>query len=187
MRFFLFIIISLWTVSCEINKQRYQRDPKWDLADKVYDNEIARKVFCQLTKDKKLQVCESGWCLRGKKKIQVMHCGFFYYDELDVDQARELLLRAGNLYLTAINENEKIRPLLEIYPFTPKNIEISIFLQNRDGSKFSLEKLCIASIENGMLRYRIGALDPNGYFTVICEEQYEEAMRKNSSSSKSDQ
>src|SRR5262249_2655966 len=147
------------TNNCVKNNTNYNPNPEWELADKIYDNEIGKTVFCQLKKDRKLQVCESGWGLRGKKKIQVMHCGFFYYEEIDIDQARELLVDAAKLYLTTINENERIRPFLESYPFTPENIEICIFLQNRDGSRFSPEKLSIVSFEKGILRYDIGALD----------------------------
>jgi len=184
MRYFLFVILTVLTSNCVKDSQiMYQRNPEWELADKIYDGEIGKKVFCQLKKEKKLHVCESGWDLRSKEKIQVMHCGFFYFDEIDIAQARELLLAAGNLYLATINENERMRPFLENYPFTLENIEICIFLQNRDGSKLSPEKLCILSFTKGILRYEIGALDSKGYLTEICEEKYDEAMQKITTSS----
>jgi hypothetical protein len=109
-----FLILFTALISCEknITQNVYHRSSEWRLADEIYDNEIGKKVFCQLREKKKLYACESGWDLRGKKKIQVMHCGFFYYDEADIDQARELLLTVGNLYLTTINENERIRYLI---------------------------------------------------------------------------
>ena len=144
------------------------------LADKIYDNEIGKKVFIQLKKEKKLHVCESGWGLCGTHKIQVMHCGFDYYNEIDVAEARELLMTAGNLYLREINDNEKIRPYLANYPFKPENIQIAIFLKNPNGSKTAPEKLRVISITDGLLRYDIG-MDS---LTTICEETYDEAAAK---------
>jgi len=179
MKIYSYLIPFIIFFSCEknISQHGYQRNPEWELADEIYDNEIGKKVFCQLRKERKLQVCESGWDLRSKKKIQVMHCGFFYYEDINIDQARELLLSAANLYLATINENERILSLLETYPFKPENIEIRIFLYNSDRSDPPPEKLQVISMINGILKYKNQSIE-TGFFTTIYKETYEEARAK---------
>lgn len=181
MRYFLFIIfvVSMMGSGCSKDPQNtlYQRDPRWVLADEIYDNEIARKFFWQLKKEKKLQVCESGWALRGKDRIQIMHCGFHYYGEMNIEEARKLLVKAGEMYLNEINKNERIRPLLFNYPFKPENIQIEIFLFNPDGSLPSPEKLHVISLIGGLLEYTIGARDSQG-FRITTKETFEEVAAK---------
>src|SRR5690349_3160899 len=168
MKIYSYLIPLIIFFSCEktISQHSDHQNPVWVLADEIYDNEIGKKVFFQLRKERKLQVCESGWGLRGKKKIPVMHCGFFYYEDINIDQARELLLSAANLYLATINENEKIRNFLETYPFKPENIEIRIFLYNSDRSDPPPEKLQVISMINGILKYDNQSID-TGFFTTI--------------------
>lgn len=180
MRCFFILISSIWLIGCSSTKDKiyYKHDPKWDIADDAYDNEIGKKVFVQLKKEKNLKVCESGFGLRGSDKIRCMHCGFDYFAAITLEEARGLLLHVANLYLRSINGNERIRPFLEHYPFGPDNIEIRIFLFNADGSLPSPDKLQTISIIEGKLRYKIGEEDLKRMRKVICEETYEEALAK---------
>jgi hypothetical protein len=180
MRLFIFISFLLITSSCEKKTLdiNHQNLADWNLADKIYNKEIEKKVFPLLKNEKGLYVCESGWGLRGRDKIHVLHCGFFYYNETNLEDARALLLTAGNLYLKAINESERIRPYLSIYPLNPENIGIEIFLYNPDGSDPQPEKLQIITLKEGILKYKIGIKDSTGFLVRICEETYDEAMAK---------
>jgi hypothetical protein len=179
MKALIFVMISLFVFGCEKSSPiLYERDPKWKIADEIYDNEIGKKVFLQLKREKKLKVIESGWGLRGKKTIRCMHCGFQYFNEITLDEARELLVEAANLYLKTINENERIPPFLENYPFGPENIEIRIFIYDSKGKNPSKEKLQYITLQDGKFRYSTGELDSQGLFKDICVETYEEAQSK---------
>jgi len=101
-----------------------------------------------------------------------MHCGFRYYNEITVEEARKLLLETGNLYLKTINENEKIRSFLENYPYGPENIEINIFINPGNRTPKS-DGLGVIAIIDGKLKYY-----SNPHFTKIYEETYEEALEK---------
>jgi hypothetical protein len=179
MKFFILSILILFANSCGKNTSsaNYQRNPEWVLADEVYNKEIGIKVFSKLKKEKKLHVCESGWSLRGKNKIQIMHCGFDYYNEISLEKARELLLEVGNLYLNTINENKRIRPSLGVYPFNSKNIQVDIFIRKQDGSKLESEKLHVISIHEGQLEYMNHDLESE-LLQIIYKETYEEAATK---------
>src|ERR1700722_3388026 len=168
---FCLILLTLFS-GCEKKTILYHPDPKWDVADSIYNNQIGKPVFLQLKKEKKLNVIESGWGLRGRKNIRCMHCGFRYYNEITVEEARKLLLETGNLYLKTINENEKIRSFLENYPYGPENIEINIFINPGNRTPKS-DGLGVIAIIDGKLKYY-----SNPHFTKIYEETYEEALEK---------
>ena len=180
MKLALLLIIAISISSCEktMGPILYKEDQKWALANKIYDNEIGEKVFLQLKKERNLNVCESGWGLRGRQYIRCMHCGFDYFTAVTLEEARQLLFDATNLYLKTINENEGIRPFLDNYPFGLDNIEITIFLYNSDGSLPSPDRLQTISIQEGTLRYKIGEENPNGMRKIICQETYQEALAK---------
>ena len=153
---------------CTRKSNRFGYDPKWDLATYIYNNEIGKKVFAHLKKEKKLTVCESGFGLRGGDKIRCMHCGFDYFNEITIIEARELVMETANLYLKVINENEKIRSFLEKYPFGPDDIEIRFFLFNSDGSNPSLDRLqAISIVEPISVKFFVEFLDYFGRFSIL--------------------
>ena len=106
--------------------------------------------------------------------IQMMAMSFYLYHEVDLKEARELLVYIINEYLSEINSNIEIRPFLHEYPFTAKNVEIRIWAYNPDGSKLSPEKIYYISNIKGRLRYYIRGSDPR---EAICEETYAEASK----------
>jgi hypothetical protein len=101
---------------------------------------------------------------------------FDYRQPTTIENGRELLIAAVQEFITAVNEDERIRPYLKHYPFGPENIAIRIFLQNPDGSKLSFGLHVISACE-GILRYNID--DPEGpLFKTLLVETYEEALQK---------
>ncbi len=170
MRIFFFILLTTLTI---LYTKSFFKDSGLS-PDEIFVNKINRKVFCQLKKEKDLYACGTGG--QGVHEIKMLYCAFDYYNEIDIENARELIMSAGNLYLNEINSDERIRPYLAEYPF--KNIEISIFLSNEDGSELPKDKIRIISMKEGILRYKIGILDSKGYRTIICEETFDEALKK---------
>jgi hypothetical protein len=145
--------------------------PKSKLVD-----QISNKVFLQLHKDNKsLFPIECGG--RMMDQIKLLHWGFFHYGEMDIEKARELLITAGNQFLIAFNEDERIRPYLATYPFTPERIEVNIFIKKSDGSELETDKLHVVSIDGGILNYATETPDGLGLKTVL-KETYAEAEAK---------
>jgi hypothetical protein len=146
-------------------------------SDSILVDEIRKKVFWQLKKEKNLYPCECGWSLEGTKQIQLLHCGFFYHNEVDIEKARELLMTISNLFLIAINENERIRPYLGKYPFKLENLLIDIFFKNSDGSELGQEQLHVAALGEGTLQYMISCSATERLRTIQIET-YKEAEAK---------
>ena len=100
---------------------------------------------------------------------------FDCYNEITMDQGRELLIYCVSEYLSAINSNEKIRPYLIHYPFTPKDVEIRIFIHRPDHRDVPMGALTVVSEMDGQLVYKILQPDPI-VLKRIHEEPYEEAV-----------
>jgi hypothetical protein len=117
-------------------------------------------------------------------QIKMLGIAFNYYKEVDLEEARELLIYAGTTFLDIINSNEEIRKYLDVYPFKPENVDIRIFLQNLDGTEFSPEKLCVITMIDGMLEY--DAKNPETLRLLrVHKETYDKAVKKIYSSNKS--
>ena len=104
--------------------------------------------------------------------IQMMAMSFNYYHEVDLEQARELIVFTINEYLSDINNNQEIRPYLHEYPFTSKNVEIRIFIYGPDRLELPPEKIYCITSRNGILRYYTRSDRDH----PICKETYDDAL-----------
>lgn len=143
-------------------------------------NQVRNETMIQLKKEKELYPIGVGDGIG--EKIRMLAISFRYYKEVDIDEARELLLTAGTVFLKNINANEKIRPFLKNDPFGPENIEIRIFINNPNGSEVELGKLTVISLIDGILEYDVR--NPiTERLTTFNEELFEEAVTKLSNQS----
>ena len=115
--------------------------------------------------------------------IRMMAMSFDYYQEVDLQTARELIVYALKEYLSDINTNKEVKPYLQNYPFTAKNVEIRIWISKPDRSTPSPGKIQYMSAINGILDYYTREENQHSRKT-ICEETYEEALEVISSESK---
>ncbi len=170
MRIFLFLVI--FAVGCD--SPRIEESPtmpsKLSLA-----NEVRSTTLVQLKKERKLYPFGVGAAMMDQ--IKILDLGFRYYKEVNIDQARELLMFAGTLFLNTINAKEEIRPFLQNDPFQPKNIGIRIFLQKPNGSEPEAETLTVAAMVDGILDYDV-RLAETGRLTTIYRETFQEAAAK---------
>lgn len=134
------------------------------LADK-----IAISTAKKLEKEKGLILLGTGG--RMMNEIEIMSISFEYRKDVEIDQARKLLIEAAEEYLSEINADEKIRPYLHNYPFTPDNIKIEIYFR---GIKLSFDKVHIAAVSDGKVSYYI---KDDYTLRTIKVEAYEEASK----------
>lgn len=169
MRFLFFIFILLF--GCDRNIDGNTHANKEDLS-----NELLFKISMKLKKEKKLQPFGRG--AEAFDEIKMLYLSFQYYEQMDIDDARGLLIEAVHIFLKSINEEGRIRPYLKNYPFEPKNIEMSIFFKKPDGSAVDPNKLCLVFLNNqGKLRYE--KIDPEtNHLITIHTETYGEAEER---------
>lgn len=145
-------------------------------------NEVRNQAFKQLKVQRDLYPFGVGSQMMDQ--IKMLALAFHYYHEVNIDEARELVIYVATTFLDEINKSEHIRKYLDTYPFKPENIQIEIFLENLDGSKLPPEKLCAITMADGILKYKIDHPDRHK-FLIVQEETYEEAVTKIYSSNKS--
>lgn len=137
-------------------------------------HEITEKTAKKLKEQKGLSLAGTGGQMMND--IQMMMMGFNFYKVVDIETARQLLTDSVQEYLSAINSNEKIRPYLHNYPFTPKNVEIVIYFYNPDRSKVPNGKINIAEASRDEIIYYIDYPEKHTIKTIH-EETYEEALK----------
>ena len=170
MKHYLILTISILIASC--SQSNLNNDDETGRKS-VLVHDISLRVINKLRDEKKLQICEC--CGGGMEQITFLHWGFFHYGEIEMAEARELLIKTGNQFLEAFNSDERIKPYLSTHPLTPENIEVNIFLKKSDGSELEPGKLHVVSISAGTLKYRTSDGEENSLRTVY-KETYEEAL-----------
>jgi hypothetical protein len=165
----LFLFLMFFISSCDLPDIETPYHP----TEQSLVNEVISKTFAQLKTEKKLYPFGVGE--GGIDKIRTLSIALRYYKEVNIDEARELLMSAGTLFLENINSKERLQPYLQNSPFKPKNIRIEIYLRNPDGSRFDSDKLSVISMNDGILSYE---LSTETRLITLYRENFEEAAAK---------
>jgi hypothetical protein len=163
------IVMSIVTLlfGCSFPKEKISPDVK--LA-----REITVHTAKKLKEQKHLYLIGTGGQMMDD--IEMLMMGFYFYDVVDIENARQLLVYSVEQYLSAINTNEEIRPYLYNYPFRTENVEIVIYFRNPNGSNVPSDKITIAAAKRGKIIYYIDC--PEKYnLKTLYEETYEEALK----------
>jgi hypothetical protein len=95
-------------------------------------SEIAREIRStvgkKLAKKHKMDLIGVGGGMM--KSVYMIGLSFQIHHPLNRKKGRELIVDCVEELLTAINENEEIRPFLKNYPFTTKNVQIAIYVND---------------------------------------------------------
>ncbi len=159
----LLIVLPMAMVSCFAVGEHCQ------YADKVMHS-YSKKV----KKEKDLDAFGMGGELMSN--VKSLYLKYVSDSKITLDEARPLLVECIEDLLKEVNNNEKIRPYLNDYPFTAKNLEFGILFLDKSG-EFIAEG-CLAGVTSlkGKVYYRIWNVNKNR-LEEIYEEAYEEALR----------
>ena len=107
--------------------------------------------------------------------IKNLFISFNCYRTLSIDQARGLIVICVREYLTQINKNTEIRTFLYNYPFSPENIEVSIYFYQPNGNEILNGQLCAVTTINGRIDYK--TIRSEYQYELLKEETFEEALQ----------
>lgn len=133
---------------------------------------VTARVVKKINEETGLKLMGTGGGMIGQ--INRMGMSFAHYGDLSVEKGRELLVYCIEEYLAAINAEEKIRPHLRHYPFTPLDLEMRIFIYQKDGQEPPTDSLSIVSGIYGRVSYKVSQPFPK-ITKKIHQEPYEEA------------
>ncbi|HNA62248.1 MAG TPA: hypothetical protein PKW79_04150 [Rhabdochlamydiaceae bacterium] len=168
MKYFCLIVLVL-CCACSNNISSY-RVPQYEKDVDVVTDRVAKEIH--RTTGLKLMGTGGGLI----DQINRLGMSFARYGDLSMEEARELLVYCIEEYLEAINANEKIRPHLCCYPFTPNNVEIIIFIYREDRRRPPVGFLTVVAGAYGKMIYKI---QQPGFPSMkdIHEEPYDEAKK----------
>lgn len=163
-----FILITALIISC--SKNSYQPSQKQNSI-----NHVRKKAAYSIQKKYGLIPCGTGG--QAMDQIQMLALMFDYRQPIDMERGRELLIKSVEEFANEINTDPTIRPYLVQYPFKPENIEIRIYIHDRQGNHFAEDQLCVISSLTGTLNYIVPDDKPPG-LKIICQETYSEALKR---------
>lgn len=110
------------------------------------------------------------------EQIEFLALSFYFRQPLSIGEGRDLVVIAVHELLDAVNSNTEIRPYLDSYPFSAKNIEIVIFVQDVKGHLLSTSAADIFGCYEGVCRYKTVNTQCNALH-ILLEETFMEAER----------
>lgn len=164
----IFLLASLFLHGC------MAPPPKKEMSKDQLIDLVTKKAAIQIQKKSGLQPCGFGG--QAMYQVQMLHLGFRYSESISIEKARRLLVDAVDTFTASVNEEPRIHPHLGNYPFTPKNIEISIYSQGPTASN----QLVVADALEGMFLYKVEGKD--GCLQTLYQETYAEAKEAASKS-----
>lgn len=89
---------------------------------------------------------------------------------------RSILIDSVEEFLKQINTDEKIRPFLKNFPFTEKEIEIVIFVKDKNDNELFDPDISVASAVNGKIYFNtVDKFNSRGPYKQWIEEDYQTA------------
>ncbi|MCP5505504.1 MAG: hypothetical protein H7A38_01300 [Chlamydiales bacterium] len=136
-------------------------------------NKISRKIADDLSKKFQIDFCGMGGGMN--KNIKNVSLSFNCRRLLTIQEAREILLGCADQYLEELNASMELRPYFNSHPITARELELTLFISNSDGSDPDSLELCSASIVFGDLYYK--KWKSKYSLETILKESFEEAER----------
>jgi hypothetical protein len=93
--------------------------------------EIRAEVGTKLSKKHQMDQIGVGGGMMGS--VYMIGLSFQIFHPMDRNEARMRIVDCVEELLAAVNSNEEIRPFLKDYPFTSKNVQVSIYSSYPDG------------------------------------------------------
>jgi hypothetical protein len=125
----------------------------------------------------KYQMRQSGNGLGGKDKVWLMSISFDRYGSpMNEKEARILLIQCVEDFLEAVNNDEQLKPFLKDYPFTAKNLDLTIINFDKDQVIDYFPNIAVVSNSRGKVGFFTE--EPSniyGYYTKKYET-YDEAV-----------
>lgn len=110
-------------------------------------------------------------------QVRMSSLSFIKPKPLDKEEARRLIVACTQEYLQMINDNEELRPALLHYPFTERDVELTIFSTYPDGHDVYHPIIGVVSSEHGKISYQTNDPDKKHAYKLDEEEPFAEALK----------
>lgn len=133
-------------------------------------DQVLVKVIAEVEKKFGLQCIGNG----GRRDEQLKHVrmAFASHKARAVDEAREVMVKVVQRFVTAINGDESLKAHLEENSFTAEQVEVSILFKQKKGEK---NPVALVSHFGGVIRYKT-IDDVTNKFVLVQKETYTDAV-----------
>lgn len=110
--------------------------------------------------------------------IQEISLDYGSYRILNIEEARMFFISKVEALLKEINESQKARPYLHNFPFTSRNVHLTISFYYPNGDWVDSPHIALVSLLNNKNKVAYVIYDKNlQRYETIYEETYEEALQ----------
>jgi hypothetical protein len=169
-----FLILVKWGVNNSEMSNEYNFYALEHLKEEKLANQILAKLAKQLTSKYHLRVVGDSAAMPGGV-INELGLIFDIYRALTKEEIREILVGCVEAFLQEINSNEEIRPHLKVFPFTAKNVSISLGIYQADRKEIYDPGISSAWASNGKIRYNTKNKHQKYGYKNEYRESFEEA------------
>lgn len=138
-------------------------------------NRITSCFSQNVKKDKGMSLIGSGGAMMDNVKQIYLH--YAKVGNVDINEARILLVRSVQNLLLRINTCKAIKPFLICFPFTPNELDFTISFEKHNGTRPDPNYVSFVSLSNGRIFYSYYDNKQKGYYKDY-SETYAEALHR---------
>ena len=175
-------IISIYTVRKNEDEDTGDTSQVKALASSSHGNEIKQSIIIQNLKKDLINKLEEKYAYivrdtAGRIAGKIHDCSFECdkIAEVDINDARILLMDSVEHSLNAFNNDENLKPHMVNYPFTEKNIGFGICFVDKQGYRISSKHIARAVLIRDTIFYSVYDSD-NDKLIDVYKESYEDSL-----------
>ncbi len=166
MRAMIVVMLFISLCSCHRKKQ-----PEYI----VLTDKMTVEFSAEMLQEEKFYLTRYGGRLMDN--IKGVSLGYHGKRHATLEEARELFIKYSEKLLQRINEDEKMRPFLNQYPFTENDIEFALSFVQKNNRPFADGSIAYASLIRSKITYYRYEKEGKKRFIEIFEEPYQDALQ----------
>lgn len=107
--------------------------------------------------------------------VKSLFLGLTCNKEINLTDARKLIVTCAKEYMYEINNNKDLKPYLHNFPFNEQNIQLSIIFRTPSGIDNEIGRLSSVEIIKGKVIFSVNKTEYT--LETVLEESFEEAVR----------
>ena len=113
-----------------------------------------------------------------EKTIKTIMLDFTLNHLVTKEEGRDLILKCTTDFLHEINDSEELRPYLVQFPFTYRNIELTLLFYSDTRHEDTLDpNIWCISLVDGIIKYKIANIQNPFTNKSVEKESYEDALK----------
>lgn len=146
-------------------------------ADDRCVNKIYKTAIKSIKKEPDLRVCGTGGGGDGAGKFDHLNLSFDLYRPIVEEEARVLVLKLARALRDAINSHSCGQELFSVFPVTPDQVSIDLYISDRSGQLPLLPSLSFVIFHYGKIHYH-GTSTGDYKYDYEYTETLQEALEK---------